>query len=74
MTCDEAFKEFWATICKEGDPLHIPNKFKKSFDAGWMAAQRELSREHQRELNEAAREAADERTWKMVQGDDYGSY
>lgn len=35
---------------------------------------REERREHQRDLNDAARSAADERTWQMTQGDDYGSY
>lgn len=39
-----------------------------------LAELRRVQREHQSELNDAARSAADERTWQMIQGEDYGSY
>lgn len=49
----------------------------------WLLAQavlnlrqqlKDVRREHQEELNDAARGAQDEATWRQIQGDDYGSY
>lgn len=31
----EAFEAWWSYLTRQGDPLRIPNKFSKSFAAGW---------------------------------------
>jgi hypothetical protein len=33
-----AFSIWWDQLTREGDPLHIPNKFSVAFKAGWRAA------------------------------------
>lgn len=35
---------------------------------------RQLTKQYQDDLNDAARSAADEATWRAIQGEDYGSY
>ena len=35
---DEAYQSWWNSLTREGDPLHIPNKFRRAFEAGWNAA------------------------------------
>jgi hypothetical protein len=32
-----AYKAWWDGLTREGDPLHIPNKFARAFEAGWNA-------------------------------------
>ncbi len=41
---------------------------------GLRARVKQMVREHQEDLNDAARGAQDEATWRATQGDEYGSY
>jgi hypothetical protein len=38
---EKAYREWWDALTLEGDPLRIPNKFRKAFEAGWNAASRD---------------------------------
>lgn len=31
----DAYHAYWSDLCKQGDPLYIPNKFLNGFSAGW---------------------------------------
>jgi len=66
----QAFQAWWSELTRQGDPLHIPNKFSVAFKAGWKAAIRQVDKD----LKDDVRGAAVERIWQERQGEDYGTY
>jgi hypothetical protein len=37
---DKARKDWWAGVCRQGDPLHMPNLPFEAFREGWEARER----------------------------------